>query len=648
VLLAVVLAGRDRLALGPTELTALHRRLTELSDAFEATRAGHNAVIGALDAVRSGIDALVTGLQRLIAQPSDGRPVPQLGWLGVVAVSGFLAGALGNLRVAALTVVGLLVLGLQGLWTPAMDTFALTVAAVLPATLIGVPAGIVMGLSPRARRVLTPVLDVAQILPALVYLLPLTLLFLIGPASAVITTLIYALPPVIRLTAHGVRTVPVETVEAARSLGAGRWQRLTDVLLPLSRRTVTLGVNQTTMAALSMVTIAALIDAPGLGRLVLKALESLDVGAAFNAGLGIVVLAVVLDRTTTAAATRTERRRRRSRRQVRLRHAALAAGALVTGWLVWLSHTYLWAADFPTRLGPGGRGVRLRLGDLVATAASVAAGAVTEHASGLTTSIKDGATRLVIDPLQAVLAGGPWWLSALGLLALAALLAGRRVALGTGVCLAALVATGLCADAMVTLASTVVATVLVMAVGLPCGVWMGRDQRADRVLRPLLDAGQTMPAFVYLVPFAALFGASRFTAILAAVVYAAPSTVKIVADGVRAAPAAAVEAAVAFGSGRRQVITKVQLPMARRAIALALNQGLINVLAMVVVGALVGAGALGYDVVAGFSQGQLYGKGLAAGAAVVVLGIMLDRISQAAARRAGSVPRPRVDQGGSP
>jgi glycine betaine/proline transport system permease protein len=163
---------------------------------------------------------------------------------------------------------------------------------------------------------------------------------------------------------------------------------------------------------------------------------------------------------------------------------------------------------------------------------------------------------------------------------------------------------------------------------------MGRSARADRVIRPVLDAAQVMPAFVYLVPFLALFAASRFTAVVAAVVFAAPVAMKIIADGIRNVSAVTVEAATSAGSSTWQIITKVQLPMARSALTLATNQGLIYVLSMVVVGGLVGAGALGFDVVAGFSQGSLFGKGLAAGVAIVLLGIMLDRITQAAARRA--------------
>jgi glycine betaine/proline transport system permease protein len=187
---------------------------------------------------------------------------------------------------------------------------------------------------------------------------------------------------------------------------------------------------------------------------------------------------------------------------------------------------------------------------------------------------------------------------------------------------------------MVTLAQTVVATAVVVALGVVVGVWMARNRRADAVIRPVLDGAQVMPAFVYLVPFLALFSSSRFTAIVAAIVYAAPVAIKVVADGILAVPAATVEASTAAGSTAWQQITKVQLPMARESLILAVNQGLCYVLSMVVVGGLVGAQALGYQVVAGFSNLSLYGKGLAAGIAIVLLGVMFNQITQAAAHRA--------------
>jgi glycine betaine/proline transport system permease protein len=247
---------------------------------------------------------------------------------------------------------------------------------------------------------------------------------------------------------------------------------------------------------------------------------------------------------------------------------------------------------------------------------------------------------VLLNPFEAVLAGSPWWLVAAAVTAVALLLAGARAALTAATGLVLLVLLGLWHDSMVTLASTLVATLLVMVLGVTLGVWMGLSDRVDQVLRPLLDAGQTMPAFVYLVPILGLFGATRLTAIIAAVMYAAPVAIKLVAEGVRGVSPTAVEAATAGGSSSWQLISKVQLPMARAAITLAAGQGLIYVLSMVVVGGLVGAGALGYDVVAGFSQDPLRGKGMAAGLAIVVIGIVLERIMRAAARRTSALSRP--------
>jgi glycine betaine/proline transport system permease protein len=296
----------------------------------------------------------------------------------------------------------------------------------------------------------------------------------------------------------------------------------------------------------------------------------------------------------------------------------------VTVFAIWLSYTYLWAAEFSTDMD---------IGSTIVLWAGDATNWVQTNFAPITNGIKDIVTQVLIDPLQALLVDSPWWLVAAVVVAISVVIGSVRAAIVSAVCLGLLVATGLWSDGMTTLAATLVATVLTMIFGVVVGVWMGRSQRADNVIRPVLDAAQTMPAFVYLVPFLALFAASRFTAIAAAVVYAAPVATKIVADGVRGVSATTVEAAVASGSSNWQTITKVQLPMSVRALTLATNQGLIYVLSMVVVGGLVGAGALGYDVVAGFSQGQLYGKGLAAGVAIVLLGVMLDRLTQAAANR---------------
>ncbi|MBC7518320.1 MAG: ABC transporter permease subunit [Microbacteriaceae bacterium] len=619
------------LPLQSAEVTPLHLWLNEVNAWVRDNRDSNVLFVLVFDSIRIGVGAVAALFAQLFVQTDVGLQLPEIGWLGVVALVTWVAAAVGNYRVAILTAVGFTAFGVLGVFTEAMWTFALTLTAVLFSVAIGLPLGIWAGVNKRVNGILTPILDFMQTLPSFVYLAPLALLFLIGPASAVIATIIYAVPPIIRLTAHGIRSVPATIAEAADSLGVSKRQRLMTVLLPLARNSMVVGLNQTVMAALAMVTIAALIAGPGLGQLVVQALQSLNVGRAFVAGFAIVVMAIVLDRVTTAASRRAELSARHStplRRRRRI--IALGAGLLVVAAAVYLSRSVLAAARFPAEAAVG-EALGARIND-------VSAGFQNTF-SVFTASLKDGFTIRVINPFQGLLTATPFLVVMLVILVIAVTVGGIRAAVISTICLLLIIAVGLWEDAMITLASTLIATVITMALALAVGVIMGRSDRVDRWLRPGLDAAQTMPAFVYLVPFLGLFGPSRFTAIVAAIIYAAPVAIKIIAEGIAHVSAEAVEAAQSTGASPWQTISKVQIPLAASSITLAANQGLIYVLSMVVVGGLVGGGALGYAVVAGFSQNALFGKGLAAGVAIVLLGIMLDRITQAAvARRRRIVP----------
>lgn len=620
---AIFLRGKATLPLDRSTLTPFQTWLNNVSAWIDTNRDSNPIFTSFVNVIRGFINGFVTFLQNMISQTGDTRSIPQIGWVGVVAVIGFVVYAISNIKIAIFSVVGFISLGLLGLWQESMDTLALTLAAVILSLIIGIPLGILAGLYPRFEKFITPALDFAQVMPTFVYLTPVTLFFLIGPASATIVTLIYAVPPALRITSVAIKQVPWSSVEAAVSMGSTRFQALRKVQLPQAKRTIVVGVNQTIMAALSMVTIAALIDAPGLGQVVVRALESLDVGRAFQAGLAIVIVAVVLDRSTTAAASKVDSGNIEdtSRRSHKLYLVGLA---ILTFVALLASRTITWAGAFP---GAG------TLGSNLAKYVDIYVNWFQLHFVSVTNGITDVVSYGLINPMQTLLTQSPWFITGLAFVGLGAIFGGKKLAAISAFCVLAIVGTGLWSDTMVTLASTLVAAVITVALGIVVGTWIGRNKRADRWIRPILDAGQVLPAFVYLVPFLGLFGATRFTAIMAAVVYAAPASIKLMADGIRGVPDTIVEAATAAGSSPWQMIVKVQIPSARRALALATNQGIIYVLAMIVVGGLVGAGGLGYLVVAGFAQENLKGKGLAAGLAIVLLGIMLDRITQAAAHR---------------
>ena len=631
----VFLHGTSTLTLPASELTDLHRSLNQFNVWVAANRADNPVFLYVLTPLRAGVDAVANLFITTFAASSTGLRLPEIGWLGTVGLLGWIALAIGNARVALLTVTIFIFFGFQGLFLEATYTFALVVTAVLLTLLVGIPLGVLAGVYGRVAKLITPVLDFMQTLPTFVYLAPLALIFLIGPASAVIATVIYAAPPVIRLTAHGIRGIPENTREASDSLGTTGVQRLLTLQLPMARRTIVMGINQSTMAALSMVTIAALIAAPGLGQVVVRALQSLDVGTAVNAGLSIVLLAIMLDRVTTAASRRAEPGAARNRRvSRRTRYIILGITLVLALVMVQFSRTMLWAAAFPANLD---------IGRVIVQAVSSASEWTQANLSLFTVSFREAVTTGILNPFQSLLTETPFYILVAAIALAAYALGGWKLSALTTACLGVIIYLGLWSDSMVTLAATLVATTVVMVLGIVFGVAMGRSARVDQIMRPMLDAGQTMPAFVYLVPFLGLFGATRFTAIIAGIIYAAPVAIKITADGIAAISPTVVEAAVSSGSTPWQVITKVQLPMARQTLALAANQGLIYVLAMVVVGALVGAGGLGYDVVAGFVQSALFGKGLAAGLAIVFLGILLDRMTQAAAATpARKIPSPKT------
>jgi glycine betaine/proline transport system permease protein len=574
----------------------------------------------ALAPVREGIGGLIDVFDELLAS---------LGWPGVIGVVTAVALGFGGIRVGLLAALGLASLGVLGLWDASMATLGMILAAVVISIAIGLPLGIVAGRSNRVSRVLSPILDVMQIMPTLAYLTPVTALFFIGAAPSTVATLIYAIPPAIRITALGMRGVPATTVEAASAYGATSRQVLGKVQLPLAWRAIALGINQTIMLALSMVVIAGLIGAPGLGRLVINALSKVDVGASFQAGIAIVILAIVLDRVTYAMGDRLDPRSRIT--------SSSGRGSRLTRWLpavVVLALGLAAPAVVDATVFPDS--IHVSLVDPVNQVAAW----ITDTFTPFTHGLEFVTTTFVLNPIETVLTAAPWWLVFVVAIGLAWILSGIRPAIVAAVCLGLIVVLGLWEHSMVTLANVVVATALTLLIGLAAGIATARNEQLRAIVRPILDAAQTLPPFVYLLPALALFGPNRFTAIVAAIIFSIPPVIRLVEVGIRAVPPTAIEAATASGATRRQLLWKVQLPLSLPALLLAANQGIVMVLSMVVVGALVGAGALGYDVLVGFARGEQFGKGLAAGVAIVLLGIMLDRITQGAGgRRRSTVTR---------
>ncbi|MFL9867524.1 proline/glycine betaine ABC transporter permease [Paraburkholderia fungorum] len=262
-------------------------------------------------------------LLRYLLVPLEGalRALPP--WLILLAVGAVTWNATRRLSIAGFFMLLLYAIGCFGLWEKLMQTLALMLVATVLSVTLGVPLGILTSRSAWLRRLLLPTLDVMQTLPSFVYLIPVLMLFGLGKVPAILATIIYALPPLIRLTDLGIRHVDSEVVEAARAFGTTRWQLLVNVQMPLARPSIMAGINQTTMMALSMVVIASMIGSRGLGEDVLAGIQTLDVGKGTQAGIAIVILAIVIDRISQGYG-----QDRRARRLFAQRRKARAASRI--------------------------------------------------------------------------------------------------------------------------------------------------------------------------------------------------------------------------------------------------------------------------------------------------------------------------------
>jgi len=585
----------------------------------QRSAADRNPVFAVFEGFRNFVDSLVTWLNDLLLGMT---------WVGVTAAGVLIVLRFGGWRAALGVLAALAAIAGSGLWEESLQTLALMLAAVSLSLLVGMPLGVLAGRSARFHRAITPVLDAMQIVPAFAYLMPVVILFSVGPGAAVVTTMIYAIPPAVRITALGIRGVQRNAVEAAQALGATRLQVLVKVQLPLARRLLLLSVNQTILFALSLVVIAGLIGGRGLGDVVTSGLYS-NPAMAVLGGLVIVVLAVALDRSTAAIADRTDPTRRHltdeRRRRLRLGTLATAGGIALA---VVLGKT-LGAGDvYPDTVGEDLREVTLQTW-LVSQIQGVLdyVQDPTSFVFGITEPVGNFLVLHFLQPLSSFLVEAPWFLTAGALAAIAFVVSGLRPALITLAMLGVIGLAGEWAPAMETASQVLVATAITLAIGFALGVWAGESRRVATILRPILDVLQTLPQLVYIIPFIYLMPVSIVPGVIAGVLYAAPVVIRLVAAGVREVSPEAVEAASAYGATRRQVLAKVKIPLAGDAIMLGVNQGIIMVLAVVVIGGLVGSGALGYEVAEGL-QRNAFGHGVVASLAILALGIALDRTTQ--------------------
>ena len=513
------------------------------------------------------------------------------------------------------TVAGLVMVypGLVGLWEPTMETLALMSMAVLISVVIGVPLGVLAAFKPGFEKGLRPLLDAMQTIPAPVYFLPMILFFGIGKVPATIATVIYALPPVVRLTTLGILRVPSQTVEASKMFGSSTRQTLFKVQTPIAMPTIMTGVNQTIMMALGIVVLATLLAAGGLGQVVMDTLRVRSPGRGLAAGLAIVAVAMVLDRIGRSLAE-TDRTKQVDKRWV--------LGALLgLAGLVFVGRS-AGAVAFPQVFG-----VRILdpLDNLVIWAR--------DNLSFITRPLNDFIVADLLIPARDFLLEVVAWPVLIFVAAwLAWRVRGLGLALFVAVALLLVGFMGMWQLSIITLIQVVAAVVASVAIAVPLGIWAGRRPRVEKVLSPVLDFLQTVPSFVYIIPVVMLFTVGQVPGIIASVLYAIVPGIRITALGIRQVPSEAIEASQTFGATRRQTMLGVRIPLAAPTIMAGVNQVIMMVLAMVIIAGLVGGGGLGFETINAVTRNET-GLGFEVGFAIVVMAIILDRLTQAWAER---------------
>lgn len=542
---------------------------------------------------------------------------PPVSWLGLTLALSLLALRLSGRPLAILALAAGGYLALFGLWTSAMTTLASVLLCVVAALALGLAIGIRAYRSPGTESTVRGTMNVMQTVPIFSYLLPTLLLFGYGPSAALFATVVYALPPMVHATVLALRSVPGETLELARMTGCSRSQTLWQVELPVAVPRLAIGLNQVVMMTLNMVIIASMIGAGGLGYDVLRALRRLDFGAGFEAGMGIVAIAVVLDRLTQAAAHNQSTGRRGLWRR---RDTGLALALVIIPTL---------ASFVVPALG-------LWPKELTLTTAPFWNGAVSFINREFYDVLEAGRTMMLLGvmiPFRDLLLDAPWAL----ILLLVSFSGYRLGGVRTAVTVAALglfiVVTGYWEPAMSSVYLTVLAVGIALAIGIPFGIFVSSRPRLYHPVQLVLDTLQTLPTLVYLLPAVMLFRNGDFSALIAVVSYAIAPAVRYGMAGMRHVPSERIEAAAMSGCTPWQSFRYVSLPSALPTLLLGVNQTVMMALSMLVIAALVGTRELGQEVYTALAQGKT-GPGIVAGLCVACIALIADALLKSGAARA--------------
>ena len=507
-----------------------------------------------------------------------------------------------------------------GQWESSMVTIASIFIAVPFGVLIGLTAGILSYKNQTAHKIISPILNLMQTMPVFAYLVPVLVLFGFGPVSALIATIIYALPPMVHTSYLGLKSIDPFVIEAGRMSGCNNRQLLWKVEIPSALSSIKVGINQVIMLSFNMVIIASMIGAGGLGYDVLTSLRKLDIGGGVEAGLAIVIIAIVLDRMSFVfiGSQKTYKNKKMNFFNRNIYFILVTCLILIT---------YIGGSFF----------------DIIQSYPSAFFISTSEFWEKSIKHIninyydqleitKFYILKFFMLPIKKFFLSIPWPWFVLVFTLLGWYYGKFKLAILNFSLLLFIVVNGLWMKAMVTIYLCGASVILACLIGIPLGIWGGLNQRANRILLSITDTLQTLPSFVYLIPVVMLFRVGDFTAMLAVILYSLAPAVKYTIHGIKNVNQEVIDAGIANGCNRRQLLFKIRLPLALPEILLGINQTIMLALSMLVITALVGTRELGQEVYIALTKADI-GRGLVAGLCVAFIAIIADSTIKSASKR---------------
>ena len=599
-------------------------------------------------------------------------------WLFVAALMIIPAFTVGGLKLALLFTFGVYFWGAVDMWDPAMESVALMGLSVLLSVIVGVFFGVICSQSDRFESFLKPFLDTMQVMPAFVYLIPAMFFFGIGAAPAILATMIYSMPPIIRLTNLGIRQVPKETIETATSFGSSKSQTLFKIQIPLALPSIMMGVNQTIMMALALIVLATFIGAQGLGAEIWIAIRKLDVGYAMEGGLCVLFMAIMFDRFGKALSSEEKTLPSESQKfyllpqdweiyqLAKIIEKPLGiVHSIITIIFKTVTGIFSYSSFQVVRLIKVDYGVSIQRflnnhfyffsGILILCLISIydlVGPGIGQFPESWTISIKEpiesGVRWLTVNPtfiaftkglryyvtiylmrpLDTYLTFIPWWYVMSVFVIISWVSVGVRFAAVTAFLLLFIAACNIWTQAMITLSSVMIAVFFCFIIGVPIGILASYSKRFQNVNEVILDAMQTLPYFCYLIPVLMFFGGGVVSALIATIIYSIPPIIRLTVLGLSQVSVTYSEVSKSFGGTTLQTLNKIKFPLAVPSLVMGFNQTVMMAFAMQIVTPLIGGKGLGKEVFAGLARSDT-GRALAAGIGICLLAIIIDRITLA-------------------